>query len=99
MSWRWIFWIVSIADAVVQVLAFCFLSETYAPMILATKRKNLQKETGNDKLHTEYDCPDRTVGQELRKNLVRPIKMLCTQPAIQALALYRGYQYGLMYLV
>ncbi|KAJ5990223.1 MFS general substrate transporter [Penicillium canescens] len=99
MSWRWIFWIVSIADAVVQVLAFCFLSETYAPTILATKRRKLQKETGNDKLHTEYDSPDRTFGQELRKNLVRPLRMLFTQPAIQALALYRGYQYGLMYLV
>lgn len=99
MSWRWIFWIVSIADAVVQVLAFCFLSETYAPTILAMKRRKLQKETGNDKLYTEYDSPDRTFGQELRKNLVRPVRMLFTQPAIQALALYRGYQYGLMYLV
>jgi hypothetical protein len=99
MSWRWIFWIVSVADAVVQALAFCFLSETYAPAILAKKRRKLQKETGNNKLHTEYDTPDRTVSQELRMNLIRPFRMLLTQPAIQALALYRGYQYGLMYLV
>ncbi|KAI9371709.1 major facilitator superfamily domain-containing protein [Aspergillus egyptiacus] len=99
MSWRWIFWIVSMADALVQVLAFLFLRETYAPKILATKKKYLQRKTGNDQLYTEYDQPDRTFGQLLRKNLVRPFRMLFTQPAIQAIALYRGYQYGLMYLV
>jgi hypothetical protein len=87
------------ADALVQLLAFLFLRETYAPTILATKKRNLQKEAGNRQLHTEYDRPDRTFGQVLRKNLVRPFRMLLTQPAIQALSLYRGYQYGLMYLV
>ncbi|OJI97941.1 hypothetical protein ASPVEDRAFT_185169 [Aspergillus versicolor CBS 583.65] len=99
MSWRWIFWIVSMADAVVQILSFLFLRETYAPKILAKKKKKLQKETGNQMLYTEYDEPDRTFAQLLRKNLVRPFRMLFTQPAIQAIALYRGYQYGLMYLV
>jgi hypothetical protein len=99
MSWRWIFWIVSMADAVVQILAFLFLRETYAPKILATKKKMLQRETHNQTLYTEYDEPDRTFLQLLRKNLVRPFRMLFTQPAIQAVALYRGYQYGLMYLV
>ncbi|KAL4938825.1 hypothetical protein BDV06DRAFT_225609 [Aspergillus oleicola] len=99
MSWRWIFWIVSMADALVQILAFFFLRETYAPKILATKKKWLQKETGNDMLYTEYDQPDRTFPQSLRKNLMRPFRMLFTQPAIQAIALYRGYQYGVMYLV
>ncbi|KAJ5479869.1 hypothetical protein N7530_005378 [Penicillium desertorum] len=99
MSWRWIFWIVSMADAVVQILAFIFLRETYAPKILATKKKMLQRETHNQTLYTEYDEPDRTFLQLLRKNLVRPFRMLFTQPAIQAVALYRGYQYGLMYLV
>ncbi|KAL2844829.1 major facilitator superfamily domain-containing protein [Aspergillus pseudoustus] len=99
MSWRWIFWVVSMADALVQVLAFLFLRETYAPKILATKKKTLQRATGNNLLYTEYDQPDRTLPQLLRKNLVRPFRMLFTQPAIQAIALYRGYQYGLMYLV
>jgi hypothetical protein len=99
MSWRWIFWVVSMADALVQLLAFFFLRETYAPKILMTRKKRLQRETGNPLLYTEYDEPDRTFPQLLRKNLVRPFRMLFTQPAIQAIALYRGYQYGLMYLV
>ncbi|KAF5506391.1 Efflux pump vrtL [Colletotrichum siamense] len=99
MSWRWIFWTVSIADAVVQILAFLFLSETYAPKILAVKAKKLRKVTGNKNLRTEYERPDRTFGQTLAKNLVRPFRMLFTQPALQITALYRAYLYGLMYLV
>jgi type IV secretory pathway TrbF-like protein len=99
MSWRWVFWIVSMADALVQVLACLLLRETYAPRILAVQKKKLQRKTGNMLLRTEYDNPDRSLGQVLRKSFVRPFRMLATEPAIQALALYRAYQYGLMYLV
>ncbi|KAK3291686.1 major facilitator superfamily domain-containing protein [Chaetomium fimeti] len=99
MNWRWIFWVVSMADAVVQVLAFLFLSETYPPKILKVKANRLRKETGNKALHTEFESPDRTFFQSLRKNLMRPFIMLFTQPTIQITALYRAYLYGLMYLV
>lgn len=99
LNWRWIFWTVSIADALVQILACLFLPETYTPKILLLKARRLRKETGNDKLLTEYERPDRTFSQTLRKNLVRPFIMLFTQPALQVTALYRAYLYGLMYLV
>lgn len=99
MNWRWIFWVVSIADAGVQVLAFLFLSETYAPKILHVKAKRLRTTTGNHSLHTEYDRPDRTFLQLLGKNLTRPFIMLFTQPSIQITGLYRAYLYGLMYFV
>ncbi|KAH6887616.1 major facilitator superfamily domain-containing protein [Thelonectria olida] len=99
LNWRWVFWVVSIADAVVQILAFLFLQETYPPKILAVKAKKLRKKTGNKSLHTEYEVPDRTFAQSLQKNLTRPFLMLFTQPAIQLTAIYRAYLYGLMYLV
>ncbi|RSL69002.1 hypothetical protein CEP54_002574 [Fusarium duplospermum] len=99
MNWRWVFWVVSMADALVQILAFLFLNETYPPKILKKKADKLRKETGNKALHTEYENPDRTFLQSLRKNLMRPFIMLFTQPAIQITALYRAYLYGLMYLV
>ena len=59
----------------------------------------MRKETGNTKLRTEYEDPDRTFGKTLRRALIRPFVMLFTQPALQVTALYRGYLYGLMYLV
>ncbi|XEV04776.1 hypothetical protein FSHL1_010063 [Fusarium sambucinum] len=99
LNWRWIFWVVSIADAVVQVLAFLFLQETYPPKILKVKARNLRKLTGNKSLHTEFEQRDQTFMSLLLSNLKRPFIMLFTQPAIQITALYRAYLYGLMYLV
>lgn len=63
------------------------------------KAKKMRKETGNTKLRTEYEGPDHTFGKTLRRALIRPFVMLFTQPALQVTALYRGYLYGLMYLV
>lgn len=99
MNWRWVFWVVSIADAIVQILAFLFVNETYAPKILLVKARKLRKQTGNKALHTEYENPDRTFMEVLSRNLMRPFLMLFTQPPIQLTALYRAYLYGLMYLV
>ncbi|EEH10067.1 polyamine transporter 1 [Histoplasma capsulatum G186AR] len=98
-TWRWIFWSVSIADAGVQAVAFVFLKETYAPKLLANKAKKLRRSTGNNALRTKWEMENRSFGMLLRKSLVRPFIMLGTQPTIQALALYRAYLYGLMYLV
>lgn len=96
---RWVFWSVSIADVVVQILATIWLPETYAPAILAKKAKKLRKLTGNQKLRTKWQNPDHSFAKILSKNLVRPFIMLGTQPAIQVMALFRAYLYGVMYLV
>ncbi|KAL3417173.1 MFS multidrug transporter [Phlyctema vagabunda] len=98
-TWRWIFWGTSIVDVAIQILALLFLKETYGPKILLIKARKLRHETGKTSLHTKWEEPDRTFWHILRQNLVRPFIMLATQPAIQALALYRAYIYGLMYLV
>ncbi|EGC44541.1 polyamine transporter 1 [Histoplasma capsulatum var. duboisii H88] len=80
-------------------VAFVFLKETYAPKLLANKAKKLRRSTGNNALRTKWEMENRSFGMLLRKSLVRPFIMLGTQPTIQALALYRAYLYGLMYLV
>ncbi|KAI9835397.1 MAG: hypothetical protein M1819_002315 [Sarea resinae] len=98
-TWRWAFWATSIADAVIQLFGLFFLRETYAPKLLGQKAKRLRKETGNMKLHTEYDNPDKTFGKLMRTSLIRPFRLLSTQPIVQVLAIYMAYLYGLMYLV
>ncbi|KAK5061211.1 hypothetical protein LTR84_007753 [Exophiala bonariae] len=98
-TWRWCFWSTSLVDAGIQCLGLIYLRETYAPKILAIKAKRLRKETGNPKLHTEWELPDRTFGKVLRTSLVRPFRLLGTQIIIQVLALYMAYLYGLLYLV
>jgi multidrug resistance protein len=98
-TWRWVFYATSIACALVQGIGFLYLRETYPPKILLQKARKLRKDTGNMDLRTEYEQPEKTLAKILRTSLVRPFKLLGTQPIIQALALYMAYLYGLMYLV
>ena len=98
-TWRWTFWATSIADVAIQVLGLFFLQETFSPILLSRKAAKLRKETGNMSLHTEFDHADRSFGALMRKSLIRPFKLLTTQPIVQVLALYMAFIYGLLYLV
>ena len=96
-TWRWVFWSTSIADAVVQVARLFFLPETYTPAILKQKARKLRRETGNEHLHTEFE--DKKLSQLLAVALVRPFRLIGTQPIVQVLALYMAYLFGLFYLL
>lgn len=95
-TWRWAFWITSMLDSITQVTCLFLLKETFAQTILAKKVAVLKIETDDQQLHTKWQDPDRTTKGLLAKSLIRPFKMLTTQPALQAMALYRAHQYGLM---
>ncbi|KAL8755340.1 MAG: hypothetical protein Q9184_004824 [Pyrenodesmia sp. 2 TL-2023] len=98
-TWRWAFYATSIADALIQLSGLFFLRETYPPKLLHLKKLALIKETGNQDLHTEYDDPNRSLFKILKRSLIRPFRLLGTQPIVQVLAIYTAYLYGLMYLV
>ncbi|KAK8190222.1 MFS multidrug transporter-like protein [Phyllosticta capitalensis] len=98
-TWRWVFWATSIADALIQIMGLFFLQETYAPVLLKRKAATLRKETGNPALHTEYDTPEKSFSAVIGTALLRPFRLLGTQPIVQFLAIYMAFLYGLMYLV
>lgn len=98
-TWRWVFYSTTIVCGVIQVAGLFFLQETYAPVLLHRKKLRLIKETGNTKLRTEFDHPERTLIQTLLNALVRPFKMLATQIIVQILSLYLMFLYGMIYLV
>lgn len=96
-SWRWMFYATSIADGVIQAAGIFLLQETFAPSLLQTKARKLRQTTGNSAYHTEFDGEE--VGSKLRVALVRPCRLLLTQPIVQVVALYSAYVYGVMYLM
>ena len=99
-TWRWSFYSVSIACALIQVNGLFTLRETYAPTILASKASRLRKTTGNLDLKTEFEASsERTPTKIITTALSRPFKLLGTQPIVQFLAIYMAFLYGLMYLV
>ncbi|KAI0910976.1 polyamine transporter 3 [Ustulina deusta] len=98
-TWRWTFFASSLLSVVVQLSGFVFLEETYPPLILRRKRDMLRAQTGNTDLHTEFDYLDNSRIQVLKTNLVRPFRLLASQPIIQVLALYNAFLYGNIYIL
>ncbi|KAF7871653.1 hypothetical protein EAF04_003760 [Stromatinia cepivora] len=99
-TWRWIFWASSLLCLAIQLIGLLFLQETYAPILLEKKAKNLRKETGDDSWYV--DVPKVTAvnwWSNVRVSIARPFIMLATQPIIIVIAIYMAYLYGLTYLV
>lgn len=99
LFWGWIFWITSLMNVAVQLIATVFLRETYPEKILGDRVKRMRKETGNQELRSEYDEPNRGQASIVRRRLILPFILLFTHPAVQIPSLYRAVLYGIMYLV
>lgn len=98
-TWRWVFYSTSIADGVIQLMGLFFLRETYGPRLLKDRAKKLRKETGDETYQTEVEMQKKTLAQVLRTALIRPFRLLLTQPIVQCVACYMAYMYGIIYLV
>ncbi|OJK00483.1 hypothetical protein ASPACDRAFT_1880798 [Aspergillus aculeatus ATCC 16872] len=106
-SWRWAFHATSIFAGVTILVGTCLSKETYAPVLLRRKKDHLQslQRHKDAMLRTRFDMDDankpdnETLVHLYKRTLLRSIHLLLTQPIVQALALYYGYLYGLVYLV
>lgn len=81
------------------VIDLLFLPETYGPIILQRKANHLRHTTGNWAIHSTLDVKELTLKEIVEKNLLRPLRMLVTEPIIFLLALYNAFVYGLLYLL
>lgn len=76
-----------------------FLRESYGPKILRDRAIRLRKESGDESYQTEAERQKKSLPEILRVALIRPFRLLLTQPIVQVLALFMAYIYGIMYLV
>ncbi|KAJ8097705.1 major facilitator superfamily domain-containing protein [Lipomyces tetrasporus] len=99
VSWRLVFRVIGTLSGVMTIVVFVFLPETYGPYVLHVKANRLRKETGNGKLHTEYE--DRMSGTvaHFMKNIIRPCKLLIMSPIVLIMSIYVAITYGQLYLL
>ncbi|THZ04942.1 MFS general substrate transporter [Aureobasidium pullulans] len=97
-GWRWVFWLITIAYGVATIIHAIVCKETYAPALLRSKTKRLQKETDNADLRSKLDdgLSDR---ERMSRALVRPFKMLCFSPIVFLTSFYVAVVYGILYLL
>lgn len=97
-GWRWLYWIQLILSGICWLLLAFTIPETYAPVLLDRRAKNLRKETGESKYVTEKDLDTRPFGERLRIILLRPLQLLFLEPIVLFISLYMSVLYGLLYM-
>ncbi|KIP04994.1 hypothetical protein PHLGIDRAFT_108834 [Phlebiopsis gigantea 11061_1 CR5-6] len=100
-TWRWCFWSVTIADALVQLAGLHFLKETYAPVLLKWKAHKIKKELAADPekgglILTASNCSFKDF---VIRSLCRPFVLFAQEPIIQLFGIYLAFIYGTVYLV
>jgi len=100
LGWRWIFWILTIVCDFNTIIGFLFLKETYAPVILSARKQSYQRSSSSSGEGTKY----RTAGQDdrpfrtrLTESMLRPLKILFTQPIVLTMAIYQAVLFGTTY--
>ncbi|KAI0173195.1 MFS general substrate transporter [Hypoxylon sp. FL1284] len=95
-TWRWIFYVTSIASGVVILISIPLLHETFEPR---TREVLREKKDGQNNASTA--SPRQKVAnvlKHMRIHLQRPLRMLGTQAIVQLLATYMALLYGTMFL-
>ncbi|OKL60247.1 hypothetical protein UA08_04578 [Talaromyces atroroseus] len=94
VSWPWLFWVMSIFDAVVVAFGVVIVKETCKPVLL-------RRKTGHDKGGNAIDLSPSEDGllSRMRARLQRPLLLLGTRPIIQITALVIGLGFGIYILV
>ncbi|KAK6538087.1 hypothetical protein TWF694_010972 [Orbilia ellipsospora] len=97
-GWRWIFYVLAIALALVSIVSTFLLDETHHPTLLRRKARALNKENNTDKYRSIFQS-DLPASEVFTRAIWRPIKMLVYSPIILLLSLYVSVVYGYLYLI
>ncbi|GAB7333003.1 hypothetical protein MBLNU13_g04698t1 [Cladosporium sp. NU13] len=97
-GWRWIFWVLAIAIAVVSLTALFTINETYAPVLLARKTARLRKESSNAALRSKLE-QNLTPKEVFVRAITRPTKLMLFSPICALMSLYMAVVYGILYLL
>jgi len=98
LDWRWIFWVLTIFCTLVTLSAYFFLKETYAPVLLAKRKAELeQEENATNKYRFEGE-DYRPLYIKLRYSLTRPLRIL-VQPIVLTMSTYQAILFATTYSI
>jgi hypothetical protein len=87
LTWRWLYWIVTMISGTVYVAMLLLLRESYATVLLQRKAAKAGVIPARQSFKEQYAT-----------NLTRPWIMLFTEPILFTLGLYSAFVWGVLYL-
>lgn len=97
LGWRWTLYIPSFLGFFITALMVVFLKETYAAVVLAEKAAKLRAFTKNHAIHAKHDEAELDLRKIIHDSILRPIKMLASEPVLLLVTVYMSFIYGLVY--
>ncbi|KAI5835231.1 MFS general substrate transporter [Schizophyllum commune Tattone D] len=99
VSWRWLFWLLTIFAGTCWLIILFTIPETFAPVILARKAKRLRKATGDGRYYAMIETQKTNWSTRAERILTRPFKILFREPMLLAITTYTSFIYGCLYLL
>lgn len=97
LGWRWVSYMSGIIGCLSLFLSVFAFQETFHPVLLAKKAQYIRKNTGNWGIY----APSENISLELKEivvnNILRPLKLLFTEPIVFLISLYNSFIYGILY--
>lgn len=75
-SWRWCFYVLMMWSGVNWMLLYFFVPETYSPVLLRRKARQLRKETGDERWKAPIEMMKKSVTKTVMWSCVRPFQLL-----------------------
>ncbi|KAJ5959831.1 Major facilitator superfamily domain general substrate transporter [Penicillium vulpinum] len=97
VSWRWVDWMTIIFAGLVLIPLVLFLPETYGPILLYWKAKELRRLTGDDRYRSPLEFRKATFAHRMRISLYRPLVLFVTEPIIMIHALSLSLLFLILY--
>jgi len=102
-GWRWVFWVLLMASAVVTGGIVITNRETNPMVLIKQKTERLRKELNRPELQSVYTQhlseEQLRIGFILSRGCLRPIKLLLSSPIVFLLSVYLSFVFGLLYLI
>lgn len=101
VDWQWVFWIMSIVNAVITVVGILFIHESYTPALLRSKAARSKAALDSEKPDgvLQPSAPIASFWSRLRTGLGRPINLLVYRPTIQINSIAFGINFGVYSLL
>ncbi|KAM0252872.1 hypothetical protein ACHAQJ_007502 [Trichoderma viride] len=96
--WRWTYYVLLIWAGVMFFAIAFIVPETYHPILLRNKARQMRKETGDDRWLAPTEKVQKTVTQAIVISLQRPFQLLMFEPILLFLCLFTAILLGILYL-
>jgi MFS family permease len=100
VGWRWLEAVMALFCAVLWIFGAIVLPETYQPVILAARAKELTKRTGKSYVSAiEKRQGKVTPGAAFEKAIKRPWALLFLEPIVLLISIWMAILYGTLFLL